>query len=49
MSTLLCTGKTFLEVTADPKFYVEEQNGKLGLKTDHAYYQLQAQMSYSGA
>ena len=42
--------ENFLEATADPRFYLEEQNGKLGLKTDHAYYyQLQAQMSYSGA
>lgn len=45
-----CTGKTFLEATADPRFYLEERNGELGLKTDHAYfYQLQAQMTYSGA
>ena len=42
--------KLFLEATADPRFYLEEQNGKLGCKTDHTYYyQLQAQMSYSGA
>ena len=45
-----CTGKTLLEATADPTFYLEEKNGELQLKTDHAYYyQVQAQMNYSGA
>ena len=44
-----CKDKTFLEATAETRFFLTKQNGTFILKRNHAYYyQIQLQMKVCG-
>ena len=45
-----CKDKSFIEASAESRFYLKHTNGKFTLNTTHAYYyQIQAQIRFCGA